>query len=191
MKLKLKESITVEKGAVYQPGNLIYGTSTTSGANEIRRCKGFSSTVTDLVTSIEQVYGLGWDGEHLLNYVHIYGWVEKRQGFSSTIIDTITPAHGGYDITWGDGNLYTATGDEIWKYKGFSGEADRCIYSGSGVYGLAFDGKNLYSTCSVSGVTKINKHKGCTGTITDSFDYPYTMPHGLAWDGENICISDH
>lgn len=191
MNLKLKKSITVKKGVTYRPGNLVYGTTTTADVNEIRKCEGFSSTIIDVVLSPEEVYGLGWDGEHLLNYVNIFGWIQKRQGFSSTVIDTITPEHVGYDITWGDNNLYTATSSEIWKYKGFSGEVDKRIYSGNGVYGLAFDGQNLYSTRSSNGSYKINKHMGCTGTITDSFDYSGTMPHGLAWDGENICISDH
>jgi len=201
MNLKLKESITTEKGVVYRPGNLLYGAD-----DEIRRCMGFSSTVIDsLSMSLLDVVGLGWDGEHLLACLFkiipegpIIRKVQKHQGFSSTVIDVFEP--GLYllnDITWGDSNLYIAGWDisisnsVIWKYKGFSGEVDSCIYTGSDVYGLAFDGKNLYSTCSVSGTYKINKHRGCTGTINKSFTYPYTMPCGLAWDGENICISDY
>lgn len=190
MNLKLRKSINVEKSAVYRPGNLVYGTSSGT-AHEIRKCEGFSSTVIDVVLSPEEVYGLGWDGKHLLNYVNLYGWVQRRQGFSSTVIDTITLEYGEYDITWGDGNLYAATGAEIWEYKGFSSEINKRIYSGNGVYGLAFDGKNLYSTQSSNGSYKINKHEECTGTIIESFDYSGVMPHGLAWDGENICISDH
>ena len=150
--------------------------------------------------------GLGWDAEHLLACLFklvpdgpVIRKVQKHQGFSSTVIDVFEPDLWGLnDITWGDGNLYIAGWDissgccVIWKYKGFSNEVDSCIYSGSDVCGLAFDGKNLYSTRSVNGVYRINRHSGCTGTITDSFVHPgSSTPCGLAWDGENICISDY
>jgi len=187
MKLKLKESITVEKGAVYQPGNLLF-----SQAYSVYECRGFSNVEIGGTgwPSPNFVYHIAWDGRNLLVVFSSTRYVHKCHGLTNTITDSIYLSSPVCDLAWCGNNLCVAHRDinEIRVYRGFSNTPIKQIYLPD-ARSCACDPGRLYSAQCVDEYcenSRYNKHYGFTGTIADSFTI--RCAGDITWDGENLII---
>jgi DNA-binding beta-propeller fold protein YncE len=137
--------------------------------------------------------GVAWDGQYLWHTDWSGNMVYKIDVSTGTPVFSF-PMNSPKSIEWDGNSLWISDAWRgIYRVDPTNGTTIALIEPGYWVVGLSYDGTNFWINGQypeINGERKIYKMTQA-GEIIESYDWPRYSPGGLAWDGQDLWVSDY